>query len=932
MVEVSTTPPSERYPGRPTEGRVVVIAPTRAACETIELGVQLTNVETIMNREHGEEIRELARSGRGFGIMAGTGTGKTLAVRPIAQEIVGQELRVGVVNREREATPDTPNWNVVVITTGIARRWLQDGLIDATDVVVVDEIHQTSAELELCLALAKRAGCRFVWLSATVDPTFYAEYLDSATVIESSAFDPTKAANVRVSNTQNPLAFLGERFMRHVQKERRGVAVFVPTRAGTEEIAKSLQKDYPRLLTEYYHGGEPVAKLRPFLEEDGAPHPFVLSMTSAGQSALNIRGLDTVVIEDAQFTTIVQRGRSVLTRLPLGSNEILQMAGRVHGRVEGGEVWILSERDIEFENLRPTAPNFQLAGDPERVALTCANMGVRADELDLPVPLDRIAYRRSVDVLTERGLIANNRLTEYGRKVEVLPVDRAWGELLVKAEEHLVPLVAGCASIESLHRMLKPDNDIGQYVVKGSDHLTVYDIYQHAVDEIGMMGHVYGLPRHVFDEEALAAWCEERGVLVRSIEDGALAIASIYRSLDLELPRKLPKLNRSLERDWKALVARVMPFSLVIDEETSWGEEVRVSKTSVCGNWGPVAGEILYFADKSGRTRGSISGTQLDMDLIWEYAQTVESRVVYDPAHKRAPLRLIRTREYHGFELDRDDVPVERFAEATADNARRALADAVISGKAYHPDQLANRAVLRELREVWRRSGGTATAASDDALREMLAARLSGVHSFAEFLETPLRVDADAVMPREERQRWMALPGEIELDGESYPLDYSVEEGVGVVRARIPAKLVYRIEDADVPVLETGRPLGWTVIRGKKDPIQAESIEAARLRLSEGGPGDRPRRKARNGAEMETFDGAVDEDGRPRRRGQRKGPARGRRDGGGPGSRGQGGDRDGGEGGPRRGGGRGRGLKPGGAGPGGRAKGRKGGGRRKARG
>jgi len=41
----------------------------------------------------------------------------------------------------------------------------------------VDEIHQTSAELELCLALGKRVGCRFIWLSATVDPSFYARYL-----------------------------------------------------------------------------------------------------------------------------------------------------------------------------------------------------------------------------------------------------------------------------------------------------------------------------------------------------------------------------------------------------------------------------------------------------------------------------------------------------------------------------------------------------------------------------------------------------------------------------------------------------------------------------------------------------------------------------------------------------------------------------------
>jgi hypothetical protein len=319
MVQVPTVPPSERYPGRPSSGRIVVIAPTRAACETIELGVGLTGVETVLEREHGEEIRALARSGRGFGIVAGTGTGKTLAIRPMAEEIVGLPVRVGVVNREREATPETPSWNVVIVTTGIARRWLQDSLITGEDTLIVDEIHQTSAELELCLALGKRAGCRFIWLSATVDPTFYSEYLESEAVIETSAFDPAKAATVRVMDTERPMKFLNERFLRHVVKQKRGVAVFVPTRASTEEIATTVGEEWDRIFTTFYHGGEPISKLRPFLEGD-APHPFLLTMTAAGQSALNIQGLDTVVIEDAQFTRVVQRGRGVLTRLPLGAN------------------------------------------------------------------------------------------------------------------------------------------------------------------------------------------------------------------------------------------------------------------------------------------------------------------------------------------------------------------------------------------------------------------------------------------------------------------------------------------------------------------------------------------------------------------------------------------------------------------------------------
>ncbi|HEX6966910.1 MAG TPA: DEAD/DEAH box helicase, partial [Gemmatimonadaceae bacterium] len=365
----------------PPTGRVIVIAPTRAACETIELAVGL-HLETLLEREHGAEIRELAGAGKGFGIVAGTGTGKTLAIRPIAETILGTtDLRAGVVNREREATPETPSWNVVVVTTGIARRWFQDGDILPQDTLIVDEIHQTSAELELCLALGKRVGCRFIWLSATVDPTFYARYLSSAEVLETYAFDPKRAATVRVVAKQ-PLEFLDEKFLRQVQRERRGVGVFLPTRAAVEEVASVVRRRFPRIEAAFYHGGEPIRIIRPFLEGE-VRKPYILAMTAAGQSALNVQGLDTVIIDDTRFTNLIERGKNVLTKLHLGANEILQMAGRVHGRVEGGRVFILSDRHIDFAKLQPTEPEFQLAGDSERVALTCADLGVRADELEL---------------------------------------------------------------------------------------------------------------------------------------------------------------------------------------------------------------------------------------------------------------------------------------------------------------------------------------------------------------------------------------------------------------------------------------------------------------------------------------------------------------------------------------------------------------------
>jgi len=824
---------------RLTAGRIIVIAPTRAACETIELAMGL-DLPTVLSVEHGEELRALAGLRTGFGIMAGTGTGKTLAIRPIAETALGERLRVGVVNREREATPETPSWNVVIVTTGIARRWFQAGLITERDTLVVDEIHQTSAELELCLALGKRAGCRLIWLSATVDPSFYARYLESRTVIESSAFDPSKAAKVRVLPLE-PRQFLDAKFLRHVIRDGRGVAVFVPTRAEVEALASELGAKWPALTTAFYHGGEPIRVIRPFLE-GSAPKPYLLAMTAAGQSALNIRGLDTVVMLDARYQTVIERGRRVLTRLPLGANEILQMAGRVHGRVAGGEVVILSDRDIRFERLQPTPPEFQLAGDAERVALTCAALGVDARDLDLPVPIDRRAYAAAVRLLEERGIVSDGRLTPYGVEVEDLPTDRPWAELLLHADVELVPAVAVISSVDSLHRMTREERSLRGLLVAGSDHLTAYNVYAEAVNRHGRVGEVYGLPRHVF-AETLEGWAEERGVLMKAIEDAALGMASVYRSLELPLPAALPYANDRMLRRFQDLMVRVMPLDLVIDEEAADGTPVRVSRGSVCGSWGGIAGTIRYFADRSGTPRAAIEGTQLPLDLIRHAAVPGEAEVIYDPRHRHAPLVAIRRRRFFGFELDRDREVLDEVPPELVERARGALVEALMTGSARHKDARALRHTLERLGELFRRSGGTLANTDGAAVRRRLAERLEGVASLDDFQRADLALTVDMFVGREARERLESLPSFVQLHGERCPLDYEVEDGRALVRIRMKEPLARRLSSHEVPAFD--RPVAFTVMRGKHAAVRAASVAEMRRQLSGGDSGRRRRGSAR---------------------------------------------------------------------------------------
>jgi hypothetical protein len=502
------------------------------------------------------------------------------------------------------------------------------------------------------------------------------------------------------------------------------------------------------------------------------------------------------------------------------------MAGRVHGRVEGGRVFILSDRDIQFDQLKPTAPEFQLAGDSERVAMTCADLGVDASQLDLPVPLDRVAYRNAVTLLEKRGIIENGRLSTYGRSVEALPVDRPWAELLVNAEDELIPYLAVISSLESLHRMTREERDLHGILVAGSDHLTAYNLYAEAFERCGYMGEVYGLPRHLFGEE-IEDWAQHRGVLVKSIEDTALGMASVYRGIGLQLPERMPIARDHLLKKFAALLARYMPLDLVIDEQTGDGSEARVSKTSVCGSWGAIAGELRYFADRSGTPRAGIEGTQIPMHLIRRYATRGVTDIVYDPKQKGGQLVIRRTLDYFGFELEREIEVIEEFPPEIADGARRALAEAMAKGQARHASIKRNRASVERIREAWRKSGGQTPRFRLSDLTDWYERQLAGIASMNDFRNARFTLDPDDIVPREVRDRYSNLPDTAVIRDREVDIEYDAEESgdgfVGIARLRLPEKLARSLTEDELPKLD--RPLRFVVIRGQRGAIRADSLD-----------------------------------------------------------------------------------------------------------
>jgi len=618
----------------------------------VNISVVLSNdaiPPTLLIQEKGAELADavIHLEDGGFGVVAGTGTGKTVAIRDICAEVLEDAKKVDVVTREHEATDYTWTCNVLVVTPGVAVNWLKSRKITADDLIVIDEIHQTSEHLELAMALAKLPGCTFIWMSATIDPSIYSVYLKARTVIRCTAMDPTRHARAilkKITDWREPL--MPDKLLMDMRdkiiREKRGVACFVPTRAMAEQLAKQFA-EWDGIHSEFYHGGESADKLRPYLLGE-IEKPFIVFMTIAGASSLNIAGLDTVVIVDEWYTDVVHGSVKTLEKQPLGPNEILQMGGRVHGRAENGEIYILSKRDVDFHALSPVAPTFKLGGDLERVALTCAKLHVDARELDLIGHIDLRAYARVVERFRERGLIKQNgefQLTAYGAKVERLPVEPHWGEMLVRAEEaadiELLDVLVVISCLGQLYSLTRTELWRKEGIqVNDSDHLTSYNIVATALNLFGYikpadLGDEYKLrgdwfkKRHGEDDLGeFREWCKIRGLNPKAVKEALLAMKSVYRVMGHKLlePGAFPIITNEsvLHGRFLDLLAQTQSLEFVSNQYNSgYPMQIWRAKSSVANAFHTL-GIVRRWTDTKGIERATMEGTVIPKELVEKYA------------------------------------------------------------------------------------------------------------------------------------------------------------------------------------------------------------------------------------------------------------------------------------------------------------------------
>ena len=409
-------------------------------------------------------------------------------------ETVGYQIRF-----EKKISNKT---RIEVITEGLLTRRLQgDPELPGVGLVIADEFHERSLEVDLALALTLDARTnlnpelRVMVMSATLDTARVAKLLgDAAGVIEKDNRSPALAHGASpVIESSGRLYPVNIRYRPGKADEfmdaalARGVLAALPETEGdllcflpgAREI-----RGAQRRLEERLQGSVAVHALYGDLssaEQDAALAPArdgrrkVILATNIAQTSLTVEGVTTVV--DAGYVRAARfdlgAGANALETLRVSRASADQRAGRA-GRLGPGACYRLWSEEQHGRLLAHDTPEI-LSADLTRFALELAVWGVQNTSslalLDAP---PSAAWSYAQDLLRQLQAVDDaGRITPHGRELSRLPTAPRLGHMLLLAQrENLAATAAWAAALleerdaapgsADLAARLKPARDNGR--------------------------------------------------------------------------------------------------------------------------------------------------------------------------------------------------------------------------------------------------------------------------------------------------------------------------------------------------------------------------------------------------------------------------------------------------------------------------------------
>jgi len=500
-----------------------------------ESGFETQNLPIV---EHKKEIVEAIKNNDVVIVVGETGSGKTTQIPQIILEtMVGDKDRIAITQPRVVAATSVARYvadeagtelgdkvgfhvrfndrthegtKLNFMTDGILLRKMQGDLkLSEYSVVMVDEVHERSLNIDLILGLLQEtqkmrteAGMeklKVVITSATLEKEKLARFYNRAPVIEVKG----RLHSVEIHYDDKPLdSFddfkkIPEYVVRAAEKVKEidtsgkdgDILIFMP---GVDDIRKTIkgveELNLANTIILPLHGQlSPDEQNRIFDEKD--PRRKIIVSTNIAETSVTVprvkHVIDTGLIKQTEFDHTT--GIGALVVVDHAKNGCIQRTGRA-GRVSAGDCWRLyTEKD--FDNRKEfQLPEIQRS-DLAHVVLMMKGMGIdEVESFKFVDPPEKSALVQAVGTLEALGAIdERGKLTEVGKTMAELPLEPHIAKMVIEAKKYgcmeEVCTIAGFLGMKSVFIEPSENADLARFKHEkfkdnSSDFLTFLNVWR----------------------------------------------------------------------------------------------------------------------------------------------------------------------------------------------------------------------------------------------------------------------------------------------------------------------------------------------------------------------------------------------------------------------------------------------------------------------
>ncbi|UPA18278.1 ATP-dependent RNA helicase [Borrelia puertoricensis] len=401
----------------------------------------------------------------------------TISIAEYIAKHIGVKLgeEVGYKIRFQEVT--SSKTKIKLMTDGVLLQELKkDTLLYEYDVIIIDEAHERSLNIDFILGLIKdilnkRDDFKVIISSATINTQVFSKYFNNAPIlsIETITYPVQIIYNPPPLNTSKSMILKIKEIISGIIKEKKegDILIFL---SGEKEIKETIKEIYELnskqdlIILPLYGRMAKEAQEQIFMPTPKNKRKIIVS-TNIAETSITIENIKIVIDSGKVKTNKFQMKTHTysLQEVAISKSSATQRAGRA-GRLAKGTCYRLYKRD-EYQ-LRDEYQKEEIyRTDLSEVILRMADIGIRNfTKFDFISKPSIKSIQTASDILKSLDAInEKNELTEIGKYMIIFPLipihSRALVEAMINYQQAIYPTTIGLSFLSTSGIFLLPQNE-----------------------------------------------------------------------------------------------------------------------------------------------------------------------------------------------------------------------------------------------------------------------------------------------------------------------------------------------------------------------------------------------------------------------------------------------------------------------------------------